>query len=78
MGTIQKTYIRYHERRNVIMRVTVVRQGPYKSWYPGKIVYEAKDDNDAFKFIQDNLDKYNHLYIDYVRKEKKDGNRQDS
>lgn len=52
------------------MRVIVVRQGNYKSMWPGKIVYEAKDDNDAMKFISDNLDKYGHLYIDYVRKEK--------
>ena len=52
------------------MRVTVVRVGPYKSWFPGQIVYEAKDDNDALKFIENNLNKYKHLYIDTVRKEK--------
>lgn len=53
------------------MMVSVVRQGTYKSWNPGKIVYEGKDDNDCLKFIEKNLDKYNHLYIDYVRKENK-------
>lgn len=50
------------------MRVTVVRQGQFKTWNPGRIVYEAKDDNDALKFIHNNLDKYKHLYIDYVKK----------
>lgn len=50
------------------MMVSVVRQGTYKSWNPGKIVYEGKDDNDCLKFIEKNLDKYGHLYIDSVKK----------
>lgn len=52
------------------MMVDVVRQGPYKSWFPGQIVYEGKSVNDCMEFIHKNLYKYKKLYVDRVRKEK--------
>ena len=50
--------------------VTVVRKGNYRSWVPGKIVFEGTDE-ECLKYIYDNLKPKEHMYLDYVRKEKK-------
>lgn len=72
MGADEKNN-RADNRRRIIMKkiVTVVRKGNYRSWVPGKIVFEGTDE-ECLKYIYDNLKPGEHMYLDYVRKEVRD------